>query len=438
MNVSPSLVSWSRAKPGGSLEGSLKDSHTMAAFALGMLVASAAAAAVKSLEPDAFTATATKSVYAAQATAATYEHNSSYVPGRVFDRFITIWMENTDYSKAAEDPNLAWLAQKGITLENYFGVTHPSEPNYCASHGGDNFGMDNDAFNQIDSKIATVTDLLEDRGISWGSYQEDMPYTGYEGYSWVNTKTGANDYVRKHNPPVLYDVNTSPRRLSYQKNTTLFYEDLAAKRHPQWMFITPNMTDDGHDTSVTVAGAWMRNFVEPLLNDTYFMDRTLILVTFDETETYTIGNRVFSILLGGAVKGKENTSDASFYNHYSEIATVEANWDLHTLGRWDVGANVFKAVAETTGDQIRPFPAATGANATYFYNSSFAGPFNEDFEKAGYPAPNIHLVGRSGRTVLPSIHQTWANATSTYYSDTVVVPDGQHPPPGYAYNDVSN
>ncbi|KAK1817890.1 hypothetical protein LTR12_007642, partial [Friedmanniomyces endolithicus] len=37
---------------------------------------------------------------------------------------------------AAGDPNLAWLAQKGITLENYFGVTHPSEPNYVSAVGG--------------------------------------------------------------------------------------------------------------------------------------------------------------------------------------------------------------------------------------------------------------------------------------------------------------
>lgn len=38
--------------------------------------------------------------------------------------------------------NLAALAKKGITLSNYFGVTHPSEPNYAASIAGDNLGKD--------------------------------------------------------------------------------------------------------------------------------------------------------------------------------------------------------------------------------------------------------------------------------------------------------
>jgi len=392
-------------------------------------------------QPNVNTATQPASVYAAQATAATYQGKPNYVPGRAFDRYIEIWLENTDYDKAAGDPNLAWLASQGITLSNYFGVTHPSQPNYVAAIGGDNFGMDNDDFNQIAQNVSTVVDLLEDKNISWGSYQEDMPYTGYEGFKWVNQNTGANDYVRKHNPPVIYDANTSPRRLSYQKNLTQFYEDLKAERLPQWSFITPNMTSDGHDSSVTVAGAFCRSFLGPLLNNTYFMERTLILLTFDENHTYTIGNRVFSMLLGGAVpRNLVGTTDSQYYNHYSDIATVEANWDLHTLGRWDVGANVFKVVADQTGDIYRPVDEITGSNPTQFLNSSFAGPFNEDFSTAPYPIPNVHIRSpQTGRTVLPSIVEKYGNpalqsSQQMYYNDSQIIPDGQQPPAGYAVN----
>ncbi|KAF7197070.1 Acid phosphatase [Pseudocercospora fuligena] len=393
------------------------------------------------LQPDLYTATDAAHVYAAQATAPTYAGQPKYVPGKAFDRFIEIWLENTDYDKAAGDPDLAWLAKKGITLSNYFGVTHPSEPNYVASVGGDNFGMDNDDFNQVASNVSTVIDLLEDKGISWGTYQEDMPFTGFEGFAWKNQKTGANDYVRKHNPPVIYNANTSPRRLSYQKNTTVFFEDLKAHRLPQWSFITPNMTSDGHDTTVTVAGTWCRNLLEPLLNNSYFMERTLVLLTFDENHTYNIGNRVFSILLGGAVpESLHGTTDKQFYNHYSDIATVEANWNLHTLGRWDVGANVFKLVADHTGDVYRPWDAVTGLNETVFLNSSFAGPFNTGFESAPYPIPNVNAVSpKTGRTVLPSIQKAYsASKASTYYNNGVEIPDGQHPPKGYAVNTADN
>src|ERR1700761_1856324 len=128
-------------------------------------------------------------------------------------------------------------------MTNQYAVTHPSEPNYVACVGGEYFGMDNDNFNALPENVSTVIDLLEDRGISWGEYQEDQPYTGFEGMAWVNQQNGANDYVRKHNPAVIYNsVAVSNRRLSYIKNLTLFHEDLKHDRLPQWMFITPNMS----------------------------------------------------------------------------------------------------------------------------------------------------------------------------------------------------
>lgn len=131
-----------------------------------------------------------------------------------------------------------------LPVSNYFGVTHPSEPNYVASHGGDTFGMDNDNLNYIDANISTIVDLLEEKKISWGEYQEDMPYTGYEGFAWLNQESGANDYVRKHNPAVIYNANSAkPERLEVIKNFTMFYEDLENDRLPQWSFVTPNMTN---------------------------------------------------------------------------------------------------------------------------------------------------------------------------------------------------
>ena len=65
------------------------------------------------------------------------------------------------------------------------------------------------------------------------------------------------------------------------------------------MFITPNITNDGHDTNVTFASAWKKIFLTPLLNNSYFMNGTLLLLTFDEAETYTQLNKVFSIFIGG-------------------------------------------------------------------------------------------------------------------------------------------
>lgn len=378
-----------------------------------------------------YTATQPASVYAAQATALTSSPTSN-VAGKAFDRIMIIWNENTDYTMAAGDPSLALLAKQGITLQNYFGVTHPSEPNYCASLGGDHFGMNNDAFNQVPLNVSTVVDLLDDKSISWGAYQEDLPFSGFEGVGWVNQNSQANDYVRKHNPPVLYNsVATRTDRLSQIKNLTQFQNDYKNGKLPQWMFVTPNMTSDGHDTSVTTAGRWTLNFLTPLLKDANFMARTLILVTFDENHTYSIGNRVFSMLLGGAVPSNlQGTIDSNYYNHYSGLATVEANWGLHTLGRFDIGANVFKVVADQTLDQVRTWPEITSQSPSIFSNQSYAGYFNTHNNKVVLPAPNIDAVV-NGRTVLPAIQQTWAGSSASYYTTDVKIPDGLNPPAGY-------
>ena len=105
-------------------------------------------------------------------------------------------------------------------------------------------------------------------------------------------------------------------------------------------------------------------------------------------------------------------------------------------------------VAECTGDIYRPNEAATSHPPTIFYNSSFAGPFNDAFEKAPYPAPNLYIKSpKTGRTVLPAIIKEWAGSgvigrvrrhLNTYYTDSVVIPDGQHPPPGYKVNKKGN
>jgi hypothetical protein len=82
------------------------------------------------------------------------------VPGKAFDRFVQIWLENTDYATAASSPVFQQLAQHGLLLTSYHGVTHPSEPNYIASVGGDFFGMGDDAFYHIPENVSTVVDLL--------------------------------------------------------------------------------------------------------------------------------------------------------------------------------------------------------------------------------------------------------------------------------------
>lgn len=68
---------------------------------------------------------------------------------------------------------------------------------------------------------------------------------------------------------------------------------------------------------------------------------------------YSINNRVWTLAIGGGLPANlRNTTDDTFYTHYSCISTVEANWGLGSLGRGDTNAtlnNVFSWVANATG-----------------------------------------------------------------------------------------
>lgn len=69
-------------------------------FSSALTVASLASAALAA--PASPTATDPADVYAAQATALTLSPTSK-VKGKSFDRYVSIWFENTDYDMAAGD-----------------------------------------------------------------------------------------------------------------------------------------------------------------------------------------------------------------------------------------------------------------------------------------------------------------------------------------------
>jgi acid phosphatase len=351
-------------------------------------------------------------ISAAQATQTVLSPTSN-VQGKAFQRFFQIWLENTDYSAAAGDPSMKELASQGITLTNYFAVSHPSEPNYAAAVAGDYFGMDNDGFHLIPENISTIVDLLDTKGISWAEYQEDLPYAGFQGFNYSNQETFKPDYVRKHNPLILFDsVSKNDTRLALIKNFTSFQTDVDSQTLPQWAFFTPNMTNDGHDTNVTFTSTWEKNFLAPLLNNSYFMNGTLLLLTFDEDDTYKEHNTVFSILIGGPgiipddLKG---TTDSMYYNHYSTISTVSVNWGLPSLGRWDCEANVFGIVANKTG-----YINTNISTEKLYFNKSYPGPLSNTHYIPEWPVPNTKDKCASGEGVLASIKQIWGNMNETY------------------------
>ncbi|KAF4626251.1 hypothetical protein G7Y89_g11908 [Cudoniella acicularis] len=350
---------------------------------------------------------------------------AAYVPGKAFDRFITIWLENEDFVAVSQNSHMQALAKEGILLTDYYGLTHPSQPNYIASIGGDYFGLNNDGYITIPQNISTVVDLLDTQNIEWKGYFEGLPGPGFMGAGSTAFDGSGWDYVRKHNPFIPYDsINMNGTRLARVQSFADFDNDVKANTLPQYAHMSPDMLNDGHNTTLDYAADWSETFLSPLLTNAQFMNNTLILLTYDESATYAIPNKIVSILLGGAIPANlKGTNDSTFYTHYSILATLENNWGLPNLGRYDVGANVFDLVAKQTGYLNHP-----PSNIQHVNDSlSYAGFLNSDPAKQiAIPPPNLQLVGAGGQGVIQSVKSTWLQQQNemTPYDGSGTVYDG--------------
>jgi hypothetical protein len=195
--------------------------------------------------------------------------------------------------------------------------------------------------------------------------------------------------------------------------------------------MSPDMNNDGHNTTLSYATKWAHEFLLPLLADNAFAESTVIQLTYDESEDYSKPNQIVSLLLGNGVpKSLQGTEDSGFYTHYSVLSTVESNWGLANLGRYDVGANVFKLVADVTG-YVNKDPE----NAASVDNSiSYTGILNnETVAQIEIPAPNLKLTGAGGQPILESIRRTWQGDEfkNTPYDGSGKVFDGDKNPPEY-------
>jgi hypothetical protein len=215
------------------------------------------------------------------------------------DHIFFIMMENhsTDeiIGNTADAPFINELASRYAVATNYFGVTHPSLPNYLAAISGDFQGIWDDCKAgsaitcapeefvpgsgdgtdgnfltpaEIASASATphwfagknLIDQLEASHRSWKAYMESIPAAGDPSeYAPILTDdagvpTTVKLYAQKHNPFMYFsDIGNSQERLAKIVPFTGFEEDMEAKRIPSFVWISPNQCNDMHGISPSTA-----------------------------------------------------------------------------------------------------------------------------------------------------------------------------------------
>jgi hypothetical protein len=173
--------------------------------------------------------------------------HSSQSANAQLDHVFVIMLENHSYSSVIGDPNAPFinsLATDYGLATSYYGVTHPSLPNYVAAISGSNWSINNDnPANRFDH--TNLVDQLEASHHSWAAYMEAMPADDKTVDNWPANSTAL--YASKHNPFVLFnDIRNNPARMASVKPFSDFAGDLASNRVADFVWISPDQCNDMH------------------------------------------------------------------------------------------------------------------------------------------------------------------------------------------------
>ncbi len=224
-------------------------------------------------------------------------------------------------------PYVNALARRYGTMTQSYAIAHPSLPNYLALTSGSTHGIESDC-TSCRVSASNIVDQLEAAGISWKAYLEDAPSPCF---------LGAEDggYAKKHNPFAYYDdVAGSPRRCAKLVGFGALQRDLRAGALPTYVWITPNLCDDGHDCGVAASDRFLARTVPALLRE--LGPHGLLVLTWDEGSSdrgccagAAAGGRIATVVAGPDVR--RGARDATPIDHYGVLASIERALGLQPL-----------------------------------------------------------------------------------------------------------
>jgi phosphatidylinositol-3-phosphatase len=225
-------------------------------------------------------------------------------------------------------PYINSLAQQYSMAANYYGIRHPSLPNYLELLGGSTFGVSSDCTDCF-VNASNLIDQLESAHKSWKAYMEDMPSPCFVG--------NAGNYAQKHDPFIYFnDIRNNPARCKNIVPLSGFSSDLTANTLPNFVWITPNLCHDMHDCSVSTGDSWLKGFLPQILNSPALQSSALFLL-WDEGDSSSSAG-CCQIARGGHIPmlvisplSKPGYVSNVNYDHASMLLTIEEAWGLGKL-----------------------------------------------------------------------------------------------------------
>ena len=239
---------------------------------------------------------------------------------------------DTTFGPTSKAPYLSRaLTSQGVLLTQYYGTTHASLGNYIAMISGQaaTTATQNDCQTYADfvlqgmtldgqavghgcvypSEIKTLADQLTTSGKTWRAYMGDMgndparesAVCGHPALNALDhTQTAeapsasvplGDQYASRHNPFVYFHSIIDSAECSNVVSLTELAGDLRSESTtPDFVFVTPNLCDDGHDGpcvngkpgGLVSADAFLRTWVPMIQASEAYRDNGLLVIIFDE------------------------------------------------------------------------------------------------------------------------------------------------------------
>ena len=445
--------------------------------------------------------------------------------GHVFVIVLENESASTTFGPGSPAPYLSTtLRSEGAYLPNYYGVGHESNDNYIAMISGQAPTAQNQSdcqfydnlepgtigsYGQAEGTgciypagVETIGDQLTASGLTWRDYDESMgadptreaSECGHPGVNSVdNTQkaTATDEYATRHDPFVYFHSIIDDTALcdSHVVNLSLLPHDLAsAANTPNYVFITPDLCDDGHDSpcangqpgGLAQADAFLRQWVPRITNSPAFTQQHgLLIITFDEAATSDTtsccgeipgpdspepgingpgGGDVGAVLLSPCIA--PGTVSTAPYNHYTMLRSVEDIFGLPHLGyaglpgETSFGSDIFnQPCTGTASSSSSPPPPTTTVHSPAIASTAASGPripvgwsatdagavFTVQVRQTNSSTGawrtlmtsttrrSLKFAGRLGRTYEFQVRAVSAGAPGPWSTATTVVPTGLHP-----------
>jgi hypothetical protein len=273
--------------------------------------------------------------------------SSTVAPASGTPHIMLIMEENQSYSATlgscgggSPDPYWCSLAATYASGTQWYGVAHPSLPNYLDIVSGADQGCIADTCPlSVGGSAPNLGEQLSQAGIPWVAWMESMPRA-------CDTGGDSGDYAQHHDPFAYFaDVTTSAdcsANLAPYPGASAMVSALEGGNAPDFVWLTPNVCDDMHTAcnsanQITAGDDWLKSNLPGVLQSSWFAAGGTVIIAMDESEGDdsgccggAAGGSVPITVISSQARGFGDFSSAG--DHFGVLRSLEEAFHLSLLG----------------------------------------------------------------------------------------------------------